>query len=42
MGFQLKIAGVANVSVELFPHNMIGNIDLNTDTTNNHLVPGMG
>ena len=34
----VKVAGVANVSVDLknyFFHNMLGNIELNVDTTNN-------
>ena len=30
-----NVAGVANVFY-FFPHNMLGNIELNVDTTNNH------
>ena len=35
-----KVAGEANVSDDIFfpPHNMLGNIELNVDTTNNHLA----
>ena len=32
----LKVARAANVSVYFFTHNMLGNIKLNVDTTNNH------
>ena len=32
----IKVAGEANVSVGFFSHNMLGNIELNIDITNNH------
>ena len=36
----IKVAGAVNVSVDffIFPYNMLGDIELNMDTTNNHLV----
>ena len=33
-----KIAGVASMSDEFFLHDMLGNVELNVGTTNNHLA----
>ena len=32
----VKVAGATNMSVDFFPDNMLGNVELNVDTTNNH------